>query len=104
MASLERPTLCPHHPGALGHPLPDVEQLDLIRVHDVDPGLPSVRVDRHPAALGLGQVGCEFGADRIVQHSVKSPHFLTGAVVQHRGNSYNVFYATVQEYGRRRGR
>ena len=50
--------LVAHHPGALGDPLPDVDQLDFVGVDDVDLGVPSrQRRDRLAAPLGLREVG-----------------------------------------------
>ena len=46
------------HAGALGDPLADVDQLDLVGVDDVDIGVGvGQRGDRDPAALGLSEVG-----------------------------------------------
>ena len=95
-----QPDLVAHHPGALGDPLVDVDQLDLVGVDHVDVGdfVRGQRVDRNPAALGLGQVGGELGTGRIVQHFVKSPRFFDRASCPRAGQFYNVFYMSGQEY------
>src|ERR1700753_4108766 len=98
-----------HHPGTLGDPLPDVDQLDLVGVDDVDLGVAGrQRSDRLAAPLSLREdggtrvAGAEPGANasraatEII--SPKSPHSF------HRGSSarprqfYNVFYMTAQEF------
>ena len=54
--------LVAYHPGALSEPLPDVDQLDFVRVDDVDLGMPGrQRCDRLAAPLGL----CEIGGERV---------------------------------------
>ena len=46
------------HARALGDPLPDVDQLDLVGVDHVDVGVSvGQRGDRDPAAFGLSEVG-----------------------------------------------
>ena len=48
------------HAGALGDPLADVDQLDLVGVHHVDIRVSvGQRGDRNAAALGLGEVGSQ---------------------------------------------
>ena len=48
------------HAGALGDPLPDVDQLDLVGVDNVDIGVSvGQRSDRDAAALGLSEVGSQ---------------------------------------------
>ncbi|CKS65156.1 Uncharacterised protein [Mycobacterium tuberculosis] len=43
-----------HHAGTLGHPLPDVDQLDLVGVDDIDLGMGGGQLtDRVAASLGL---------------------------------------------------
>ena len=47
-----------HYPGALGDPLADVDQLDLVGVDDVDFGVPRrQRRNRLTAPLGLRDIG-----------------------------------------------
>ena len=83
----------------LGNPLPDVDQLNLVGVDDVDVGFPaSQRADGHAAALGLGQVGGQPVAHLDGQHFVKSPHFFDRRSCGSAGQFYNVFYMTEQEY------
>ena len=58
------------HPRALGDPLADVDQLDLVGVDDVDIGVTrGQRGDRDAAAFGLRQVG-----GQLVTH-LDSEHF-----------------------------
>ena len=69
-----QPHLVPHHPGALGDPLADVDQLDLVGVDDVDIGVAGrQRGDRLTAPLGLRKVGGQLVADRNTEHLPKSP-------------------------------
>ncbi|CKT02636.1 Uncharacterised protein [Mycobacterium tuberculosis] len=49
-----QPDLMTHHAGTLGHPLPDVDQLDLVGVDDIDLGMGGGQLtDRVAASLGL---------------------------------------------------
>ena len=92
------------HPGALGDPLADVDQLDLVGVDDVDVrDSVGQRGDRHAAALGL-RPGRQPARRAPQQLSIdaRSSHgplvSSTGTVVAVAGQFYNVFYMTGQEY------
>ena len=66
----------PDHPGALGDPLTDVDQLDLVGVDDVDIGVGvGQRGDRDAAALGLRQVGGQLVTHLTLSIGAKSPRF-----------------------------
>ena len=60
----------------LGDPLPDVDQLDLVGIDDVDVGFSGgERVDGNAAAFGLSQVGGEPVAHLDGQHFGEVPSF-----------------------------
>ena len=62
------------HPGALGDPLADVDQLDLVGVDDVDLGVPGrQRRDRLAAPLGLREVGGQLVAGGYRDHFAEVP-------------------------------
>ena len=87
------------YPGALGDPLADVDQLDLIGVDDVDIRVSRrQRGDRLTAAFGLRQVGSQLVAGRHTEHLPKSPRSFDRAGSAQPGQFYNVFYMTAQEY------
>ena len=66
--------LVPHHPGALGDPLTDVDQLDLVGVDDVDFGVRSrQRRDRLTAPLGLRQIGGQHNTGGSRDHLAEVP-------------------------------
>ena len=66
--------LVPDHAGALGDPLPDVDQLDLVGVDDVDIGVGGrQRGDRLAAPLGLRQVGGQLVAGGNIKHLAEVP-------------------------------
>ena len=72
----------PDHPGAFGDPLPDVDQLDLVGVDDVDIGVGiGQRTDGDAAALCLGQVGCELFTHLRGQHFREVPSFVRPALL-----------------------
>ena len=63
-----------HHPGTLGHPLPDVDQLNLVGVDDVDVRVAGrQRGDRLTAPLGLRQLGSQLVAGRNTKHLAEVP-------------------------------
>lgn len=89
----------PHDSGALGHPLPDVDQLDLVGVDDVDIGMAGrQRGDRLTAPLGLRQVGGQLVAGGDTKHLAEFPRSFDRAGSGRAGQFYNVFYMTAQEY------
>ena len=69
MASRRQADLVPHHAGALGDPLTDVDQLDLVGVDHVDVGVSvGQRGDRDAAALGLSEVGSQLFTHLDTEH------------------------------------
>ncbi len=69
--------LVPDHPSALGDPLADVDQLDLVGVDDVDLGVPrGQRRDRLAAPLGLREVGGQRVTGGNRDHLAEVPSFL----------------------------
>ena len=88
------------HPGALGDPLADVDQLDLVGVNHVDVGVfVGQRGDRDPGALGLSQVGSQFVTPLNAEHPRDLPSFdAAGSVAPDPGNSITCSSMTGQEY------
>ncbi len=69
--------LVPHHPGAFGDPLTDVDQLDLVGVDDVDLGAPGgQRRDRLAAPLGLREIGGQLITGGKRDHLTEVPSFV----------------------------
>ena len=69
-----QPDLVADHPGAFGHPLADVDQLDLVGVDDVDIGMSRTSAERSaPAALGVSQLGSQLVAGRNTEHFAEFP-------------------------------
>jgi hypothetical protein len=63
-----------HHPGALGNPLPDVDQLNFVSIDDVDLGVPGCqRSDRLTAPLGLCEIGGQRNAGGYRDHFAEVP-------------------------------
>ena len=87
------------HAGALGDPLADVDQLDLVGVDHVDIGIAGgQRVDRDAAPFGLREVGGQFVTHLDTEHLAKSPRFVDRGSCPRAGQFYNVFYMTGQEF------
>ena len=81
-----QPDLVAHHGRPLGHPLADVDELDLVGVDDVDAGVGGgQRTHRNAGPFGLGEIGGQFRANGVAQHEVDS---ISSART---GQFYNVF-------------
>src|ERR1700753_2731299 len=93
------PHFVAQNPRALGDPLTDIDQLDLIGVDDVNIRVGRrERSDRLPAPLSLRQVGGQLVAGRNTEHLPKSPRSCDRASSARPGQFYNVFYMTAQEF------
>jgi hypothetical protein len=69
--------LVTYHPRALGDPLTDVDQLDLVGVDDVDLGVRGgQRRDRLTAALGLREIGGQHITGGKRDHLTEVPSFV----------------------------
>jgi len=83
----------PHHPSTLGNPLTNVDQLDLVRIDDVNLGCAAVkRRYRLATPLGLRQVGGQAHHGWQPGSLAKSLVSVTGAVAPSPGNSIRVLH------------
>lgn len=67
----------PDHPRTLSHPLPNIDQLDLVGIHHIDTAIPiRERSGRHPTTLRLRQIGSKLITDLGTEHVGEFPHNL----------------------------